>query len=155
MSINLPKLVFSLGICLGAGVVGSFFTFDAISTWYASLNKPFFSPPNFVFGPVWTTLYIMMGISLYLVWTVESKLKKAAMRLFWVQLALNLAWSIVFFGMRNPDLAFVNILLMWVFIFLTIKAFYPISKTASYLLIPYLAWVSFASVLNLAIVILN
>ena len=155
MPVNLFKLLFSVGVCLGAGVLGSVFTFDAIPNWYADLEKPFFSPPNFLFGPVWTTLYIMMGISVYLVWVGKGKLKKAAMRLFWIQLGLNAAWSIVFFGMRNPDLAFVNILFMWAAIFLTIKAFYPISKTASYLLMPYILWVSFASVLNLAIVILN
>ena len=147
---NLPKLIFSIGICLGAGVLGSFFTFSAIPIWYATLNKPSFSPPNWVFGPVWTVLYILMGISLYLVWT-----KKKVPSVFWVQLVLNAAWSIIFFGMKNPVLSLVDIVALWIAIILTIKSFYPISKTAFYLLIPYLLWVSFATILNLSIVLLN
>ena len=147
---NLPKLIFSIGICLGAGVLGSFFTFSAIPIWYATLNKPSFSPPNWVFGPVWTVLYILMGISLYLVWT-----KKKVPSVFWVQLVLNAAWSIIFFGMKNPVLSLVDIVALWIAIILTIKSFYPISKTAFYLLIPYLLWVSFATILYLSIVIVN
>lgn len=149
-SINIPKLVLSIGICLGAGVVGSIFTVTAIPTWYVTLNKPVFSPPNWVFGPVWTILYILMGISLYLVW-----LKKKVPTIFWVQLALNAVWSIIFFGMKNPTLAFIDIIALWVSIVLTIKAFSKINKLAGNLLIPYLIWVSFASFLNLAIVVLN
>ncbi|MDP3733292.1 MAG: TspO/MBR family protein [Candidatus Daviesbacteria bacterium] len=147
---DFPKLLFSIGLCLGAGIVGSFFTFSAIPTWYAALAKPSFSPPNWVFGPVWTILYILMGISLYLVW-----LKKKVPNVFWIQLILNTAWSIIFFGMKNPTLALVDIIALLVAIILTIKSFYKINKLASYLLIPYLAWVSFASILNLMIVVLN
>ncbi|MBI4038125.1 tryptophan-rich sensory protein [Candidatus Daviesbacteria bacterium] len=150
MPINIPKLILAVGVCLGAGGVGSIFTFSSIPTWYVTLNKPFFSPPNWIFGPVWTTLYILMGISLYLVW-----IKNKVPTVFWTQLILNAVWSIIFFGLQNPSLALVDIVALWIAIVLTIKAFYPISKPASYLLIPYLAWVSFASILNLSIVLLN
>lgn len=147
---NLPKLIFSIGICLGAGILGSFFTVSSIPTWYATLNKPFFSPPNWIFAPVWTIIYILMGISLYLVWT-----KRKVPSVFWVQLILNALWSITFFGIRNPALALVDIVALWIAIILTIKAFSKTSKLAANLLYPYLAWVSFATVLNLAIVLLN
>lgn len=147
---SLPKLIFSIGICLGAGFLGSFFTVSAIPTWYQSLNKPFFSPPNWIFAPVWTLLYVLMGYSLYLVW-----IKKAIPTVFWVQLILNGFWSIIFFGMKNPTLALVDIVALWIAIILTIKAFSKINKLSGNLLYPYLAWVSFASLLNLAIVILN
>ncbi|MDO8498562.1 MAG: TspO/MBR family protein [bacterium] len=149
-AIRIPKLILSLGLCLGAGVLGSVFTTSAIPAWYATLNKPVFAPPNSVFAPVWTTLYILMGISLYLVWQ-----KKKVPSVFWVQLVLNTLWSIIFFGLKNPALAFVNIVALWIAIFLTIKSFYKINKLASYLLIPYLLWVTIASLLNLSIIILN
>lgn len=143
------KLILSIGLCLGAGIIGSFFTFSAIPTWYVTLDKPSFSPPNWIFGPVWTLLYILMGISLYRVWT-----NKKVPTVFWVQLILNTLWSIIFFGMRNPTLALVDIAALWIAIVLTIKAFYEINKLAAYLLIPYLLWVSFAIILNLSIVLL-
>lgn len=148
--LNLIKLFLAIVICESAGLIGSLFTFSAIPTWYATLNKPFFSPPNFVFGPVWTTLYFLMGVSLYLVW-----MKKKSLTIFWIQLFFNVTWSLVFFGLKNPLLAFINIIFLWTAIFLTIKHFFRISKLAAYLLVPYLLWVSFASILNLAIVILN
>lgn len=150
MAKDLPKLIFSIGICLGAGILGSFFTVSAIPTWYATLNKPSFSPPNWVFGPVWTALYILMGISLYLVWS-----KRKAPAIFWIQLILNTSWSIIFFGMRNPVWALVNIVALWVVIILTIKAFNKINNLSAKLLYPYLGWVTFATILNLAIVLLN
>lgn len=147
---NIPLLVLSIGLCLGAGILGSFFTFSAIPEWYSTLNKPFFSPPNWIFGPVWTALYILMGISLYLIWQ-----KKKVPLVFWIQLILNAVWSIIFFRLKNPGLAFIDIVVLWIAIILTIKYFYPISKLAGYLLIPYLLWVSFAAILNYAILILN
>ncbi len=147
---NLPLLIFSLGICLGAGVLGSFFTINSIPTWYQTLNKPFFFPPNWIFGPVWTILYILMGYSLYLVW-VKNKVPV----IFWIQLILNAVWSIIFFGFKNPTLALIDIIALWVTIILTIKVFAKINKLSAYLLYPYLAWVLFASILNLAIVLLN
>ena len=150
MPINIPKLFLSIGLCIGAGILGSFFTVSSISTWYVTLNKPFFSPPNWIFAPVWTILYILMGISLYLVWQ-----RKSVHSVFWVQLTSNVAWSIIFFGMKNPTFALVDIVALWVSILLTIKYFYIVSKLAAYLLIPYFLWVSFASILNLMIVLLN
>ena len=150
MSKNVSKIILSIGICLGAGVIGSYFTISSIPTWYATLNKPIFSPPNWVFAPVWTTLYTLMGISLYLVWK-----KKKAPSIFWIQLFLNTTWSIIFFGMRNPALALVDIVVLWVAILITIKSFSKVNRLAGQLLIPYLFWVSFATVLNLAVVILN
>lgn len=130
--------------------MGSFFTISAIPSWYATLSKPFFSPPNWIFGPVWTILYILMGVSLYLVW-----LKKKVPTVFWVQLILNAVWSIIFFGIKNPALALVDIAAFWIAIVLTIKTFYKINKVAGNLLIPYLLWVSFAAFLNYNIWILN
>lgn len=158
MPINIPKLLLSVGVCLGAGIVGSVFTTSSIPTWYQTLNKPFFSPPNWIFAPVWTTLYILMGISLYLFWVKKSpstSLRTSVPAIFWVQLILNVTWSIIFFGFKNPVLAFVNIIALWIAIFLTIKSFHKINKLASNLLLPYLIWVSFATILNLSIVILN
>ena len=139
-----------------AGIIGSVFTFPAIPTWYATLNKPFFSPPNWIFGPVWTALFTLMGIALYLVWQKKTKFKKAAaLRIFTIQLILNTLWSILFFGLQSPALAFIEILFLWAFIALSIKAFYKVSKAAGYLLVPYILWISFATLLNLAIVMLN
>lgn len=155
MSVKIPKLILSIGLCLGAGILGSFFTISAISTWYAALKKPPFSPPNFVFGPVWTTLYGLMGISFYLILISKIKNKTLAMALFIFQLILNSLWSIIFFGLRNIGLAFLELVALWIMIFLTIKTFKKISKIASYLLYPYLIWVTFASVLNFSIWILN
>ncbi|MBU1031875.1 tryptophan-rich sensory protein [Patescibacteria group bacterium] len=158
MPINFGKLILSLALCLGAGFLGSLFTTSSIPTWYATLEKPFFSPPNWIFAPVWTTLYILMGISLYLVWTKKdpsTSLRTEVPTVFWIQLALNALWSIIFFGMKNPLLAFLDILILWIAIFLAIKAFSKINKLAGQLLWPYLAWVSFATILNLSIVILN
>lgn len=151
MSSKILKIFLAIGICLGAGVIGSLFTAPAIPTWYATLNKPFFSPPNWVFGPVWTVLYVLMGISLYLVWGK----KKVNLKWFWVQLFLNTIWSVAFFGLKSPALAFVVIILLWFSIFQTIKTFAKVNKTVSFLLWPYFVWVSFATILNLALVILN
>lgn len=155
--LNFPKLVCSLFICEAAGIIGSFFTVSAIPVWYKTLNKPDFSPPNWVFGPVWTVLYLLMGISLYLVWQkgVKNKKPKGALTLFWVQLALNALWPVVFFGGRSPLGGLVIIGLLLAFILITIARFLPISKTAAMLLMPYLAWVSFATLLNFYIVKLN
>lgn len=149
-------LIFSIGVCLLAGFLGSFFTVSAIPTWYASLNKPFFSPPNWIFAPVWTTLYVLMGISLFIVISNKKQaIKDKAVVIFGLQLFLNFLWSVLFFGMKNPTLALIDIAALWIAIFLTIKSFSKISKLASNLLIPYLLWVTFASLLNLMIVILN
>jgi len=148
--------LFVLG-CEAVGGIGSLFTLDAIPTWYANLNKPFFSPPNWLFGPVWTLLYGLMGISAYLIWRKYQFKKKSI--IFWevfaVQLVLNILWSIMFFGWKLPGLAFIEILAMWYFIVRTIQESSKLDKVASYLLYPYIAWVTFASLLNFAIVVLN
>ncbi|MBI2542979.1 MAG: tryptophan-rich sensory protein [Candidatus Aenigmarchaeota archaeon] len=152
---NISKLAISILICLGVGFLGSVFTTPSIDTWYAALNKPSFSPPNWMFAPVWTILFIMMGVSLYLVWDIRKKNTKKALYLFGVQLSLNLLWSLLFFGLRNPLLASAEIIILWVVILLTIMEFRKFSKTAAYLLIPYIIWVSFAAVLNFTIVFIN
>lgn len=154
---NYLKLLASLGLCFFVAFAGSYVTTPNIDTWYATLNKPFFNPPNWIFGPVWTLLYALMGISLYLVWNKNkyTKKDKLALLVFCIQLFLNFFWSFSFFGLEMPLLAFFVILAMWVAIFYTIVLFKKINKTAAYLLIPYLLWVSFATLLNLFIVILN
>jgi translocator protein len=154
---NFLKLFISILICFTAAGLGTLFTISAIPTWYATLNKPSFSPPNYLFGPVWTILYLLMGISLYLVWKKGFKNKKIkdAIYLFGIQLFLNAIWSPVFFGVHSLLLALVIIVAMWFYIIKTIKAFAKIDKTASYLLYPYLAWVSFASILNFSVWFLN
>ena len=150
------KLVASLSLPFVAGSIGSYFTIPSIDSWYQTLNKPIFSPPDWVFGPAWTILYVLMGISFYLVWSSKSsKNKNQAVKLFLIQLTLNASWSIIFFGLHNPSFAFINIIALWIVIYMTIRAFTTPSKTAAYLLYPYLAWVSFATILNLSIVLLN
>lgn len=155
--IKIFKLLSSILICEVVGILGSVFTFTQITTWYAHLNKPFFSPPNFVFGPVWTALYALMGISIFLIF--EAKIKKNEknflIKLFSLQLILNFLWTLIFFGLHNPLLAYVEIIFLLASIILLIIKFYKYSKTASILLIPYLFWVSFASFLNLFVAILN
>jgi len=149
---SLPKLLLFIAICEGAGLIGSVFTFPAISTWYKFLNKPSFSPPNFLFGPAWITLYFLMGISLYLIW---RKKNKNALVFFWIHLFFNATWSVMFFGLRSPLLGLINILILWVLIVVVIHKFWKINKTAGILLLPYLAWVSFATYLNYSIWLLN
>ncbi|MGA2910774.1 MAG: TspO/MBR family protein [Candidatus Microgenomates bacterium] len=151
------KLIVSVGICLFAGGIGTIFTVSAISAWYAALVKPSFSPPNYLFAPVWTILYILMGISLYLVWKkgVKTKKSREAVYTFCVQLFLNAVWTPVFFGYKNIFLALIIIILMLFFIIKTITLFAKIDKNAAYLLYPYAVWVSFATILNFSVWILN
>jgi translocator protein len=151
------KLLVSMAIPLAVGAVASWATIPAIAGWYAGLNKPSFNPPNYLFGPVWTTLYALMGIALFLVWKSDATaaLKQKAIVLFAVQLTLNFFWSIIFFNAHQPGWALVEIMAMWLFILLTIFAFGRISSLAAWLLVPYICWVSFAAVLNFAIWRLN
>lgn len=151
------KLLVSITLPLLVGMIGSYFTAPAIPEWYAGLNKPALNPPNWIFAPAWTILYILMGVSLFLVWREGNREKRIQMAIvaFVVQLALNATWSIVFFGMQNPGLALINIALLWMGIIYTIILFHKISKPAAYLLIPYLLWTSFATYLNYSIFILN
>ena len=152
---NIDKLIISILLCLFAGFIGSFFTTTAIPTWYATLQKPSFAPPNWIFFPVWTSLFIMMGISLFLVWRKEDENVKTALYIFAAQLVLNVLWSVAFFGLKSPLMGFIEIIVLWIAILATILTFMKISKTASYLLIPYILWVSFAAILNFSIWKLN
>jgi benzodiazapine receptor len=177
---NVLKLIIAVVICELAGSIGSIFTTPAISGWYAMLQKPLLNPPNWVFGPVWITLYALMGISLYLVsknnWQVKNHILEGGQRTwnylserFWtgswqkqnviaifsIQILLNILWSFVFFGLKLPSVAFFEILALWIAILYTIINFYRISKAAAYLLLPYIIWVSFATYLNYMLWILN
>jgi tryptophan-rich sensory protein len=151
------KLVISILICQGAGIIGSFFTRRSIPEWYAYIHKPTFTPPNWVFAPVWTSLFTLMGVAAFLVWRKgqETPGVKAALGIFLLQLALNSLWSIVFFGGRSIAGGLAVIALLWAAILWTIKRFAAISKLAAALLIPYIAWVSFAFILNGALAMLN
>lgn len=150
-------LIGSIIIAQLAGALGTVFTISAIPLWYAQLNKPSFSPPNWIFGPVWTLLYTLMGISAYLVWRKFQfgKKSRSFWHVYWTQLILNSLWSILFFGFKFTGLAFIEILAMWYFICRSIQEGKKLSNWSAYLLYPYLAWVSFATLLNLAIWTLN
>lgn len=154
---NTLKLILSIVICQAAGLIGTVFTLDSIPTWYAALNKPSFNPPNWLFGPVWTILYLMMGISLFIIWKedLKNKVVKSAFTVFMIQLFLNTIWSIVFFGMQSISGGLIIIVLLWIMILITILKFMKISRVAGILLIPYLLWVSFATFLNFSIFKLN
>ncbi|EKE15672.1 MAG: hypothetical protein ACD_11C00115G0012 [uncultured bacterium] len=153
---NTFKLIISLIIPQLAGGLGSFFTIGSVKDWYPVLVKPALNPPSWVFGPVWTTLFLLMGYALYLVWTDESgKSKRLAYWAFGIQLVLNTLWSVIFFGLHSPGGAFVEIIFLWLAIVATIITFAKISKPAAWLLAPYILWVSFAGYLNWAIWTLN
>ena len=151
------KLIVSVVACQLAGVIGSVFTTPAIPTWYAALAKPPFSPPNWLFAPAWITLYLLMGISASLVWRVglDQKQVRTALILFLVQLVLNALWSMAFFGLQSPLGGIIVIVLLWAAILLTILKFFRISTVAGALLVPYIAWVTFAATLNAYIYVLN
>lgn len=166
MIMNTKKFLQLIGFIVlaqTAGIIGSVFTSPNIPTWYATLVKPALNPPSWIFGPVWTTLFVLMGIAAFLVFSackkelpMSEKIKiRIAMGLFVFQLVLNTLWSILFFGMQNPAAAFGEIILLWLAIVATIVAFYRVSKPAAYLLLPYIAWVSFAAYLNYSIWMLN
>jgi benzodiazapine receptor len=146
-------------VCLAAGGIGSAVTAPAIPTWYAGLNKPSFTPPNWLFGPVWTALYIMMAVAAWLVWRKPAGAmplpKSQYLVVFALQLELNVLWSMIFFGLRSPAGAFADIIALWCAIVATIVLFSRVSLWAGALLIPYLAWVSFAAALNFAVWRLN
>ena len=152
-----PKILIAVAICLVIGFLSGFATKSSVDTWYATLNKPIFNPPNWVFAPVWTLLYILMGIAAGIVWSkgLYHKWVKTALYHFLIQLLFNGLWSIVFFGFQSPGFAFVVIIALLVLILLTYKWFKIVNKTAAYLLIPYLAWVTFAMLLNASIWYLN
>lgn len=151
------KIGIAVFVCLAVGGLSGFATADAIQGWYLTLNKPSFNPPNWVFGPAWTTLYILMGIAAGLVWSTgwQEPDVRSALAIFGTQLLLNGLWSIIFFTWQSPLWALIEMLVLLGFILLTIVRFKPISATAAYLLVPYVLWVSFATVLTAAIVYLN
>lgn len=152
-------LIAAILICEMAGVIGSIFTYQSISDWYNTnkLNKPSFTPPSWLFGPVWVALYLLMGISAYLVWEKGAKRKqvKTALSIFGVQLILNIIWSILFFGLRCPLCGFAEIILLWLAIAVTIIRFNKLSRASALLLIPYILWVTFAAILNFYVWRLN
>jgi len=151
------KLVIAIAIPLAIGSLAGFFTASSVNGWYTTLVKPSFNPPNWLFAPVWTSLYIMMGIAFFLIWKSNANdvVKRTAVTLYIIQLALNFCWSFIFFYAQQPGWALVDIILMWIFIFLTIRWFGKISSVSAWLLVPYICWVSFATVLNYAIWTLN
>lgn len=144
------KLIISIVLPLAVGMIGSVFTTPEIGAWYATLERPDIAPPNWVFGPVWTTLYVLMGIAAYLVWnkSLREKGVQVALSLFGIQLALNLAWSIIFFNLHAIGAALAEVIVLWLAILATIVAFGKVSKLAAWLLVPYLAWVTFAAYLT-------
>jgi tryptophan-rich sensory protein len=154
---SILKLAACILICEFAGIIGSVFTYPNITTWYAGIQKPWFNPPNWIFGPAWTILYALMGIALYLVWKkgFEKKESRIALSVFVAQLALNTLWSLLFFGAKNLGLAFAEIIIMWFAILANIILFYRIDRRAGLILVPYILWVSFASLLTYSVWVLN
>jgi len=151
------RLAISLVVPLAAGFIGSLATARSVTTWYTALEKPAFSPPNWIFGPAWTTLYVLMGIALFLVWTKGLAFPgvKAGLILFGIQMGLNALWSIAFFGLRSPLAGLVVIAALWLALVGTIAVFFRIGLAPGLLLVPYILWVSFAGVLNFSIYWLN
>jgi len=154
---DIIKLIISIAACEGAGGIGAIFTTRAIPTWYAGLKKPTFTPPNSVFGPVWITLYLLMGIAVFLVWRegFGQEGVTIAFVIFWAQLVLNILWSVIFFGLKSLFGGMVMILLLWIAILINIITFFGVSPLAGWLLIPYIIWVSIAANLNVQVWKLN
>lgn len=154
---DIIKLVVSIIACQLAGFIGSVFTTPSIPTWYAALQKPAFTPPNWLFAPAWLTLYLLMAIAAFLIWRkgLAQKEVKTALLTFAIQLILNALWSVAFFGLKSPLAGVIVIALLWVAILLTILRFFRLSAAAGVLLLPYILWVSFAAALNIAIWQLN
>ena len=153
---NRLALAFFIALTFGAAFIGSIFTSSSVDSWYRELIKPAWTPPGWIFGPVWTLLYLAMAIAAWLVWRQRAFSNvTAVLLLFAVQLVLNAAWSAVFFGLQNPGLAFLNIVLLWGAIVATMIAFWRIIALAGWLFVPYILWVTFAAALNLAILQMN
>ncbi|MFQ6603408.1 TspO/MBR family protein [Flavobacterium sp. C3NV] len=159
MKLNkITKIVVALIICLMVGYSASIVTRPSVETWYPTIIKPSFNPPNWIFMPVWTLLYILMAVAAGLVWDKikeQNQEVKVALGFFLIQLTLNAIWSYIFFGLKNPMLALIEMALLWLMIYETYLKFTKINKTAGYLLIPYMAWVAFAGILNASIWWLN
>jgi tryptophan-rich sensory protein len=156
LAAELPMLVAFLALCFGVAALGGWWTAESVGTWYKTLRKPSWNPPSWVFGPVWTALYTMMAVAAWLVWRRRREVPvRVPLTLFAVQLALNLAWSGLFFAMRRPDLGVLDIAALWVVLAATTAAFFRVRTLAGALLVPYLLWVSFAAALNVALWRLN
>ncbi len=150
------KLIVSIILPLGLGSIAGIFTAQSIPVWYATLNRPSFNPPNWIFGPVWTTLYILMGISLFLIWKQDvGKARNLAISIFLIQLLLNFGWSFIFFYFNKIGFALVEIILLWISIVIMLVLFYKIKPMAAYINLPYLLWVTFATMLNASYYFLN
>lgn len=152
---NILGLMFIIFVCLCVAVIGAALTATSVTSWYTHINKPSWTPPNWLFGPVWTTLYLMMAIAAWLVWQQNKASREIALKLFGIQLFLNLIWSGLFFTLQNPEIAFFEITVLWLAILATLVAFLRIKLVAGLLLVPYLLWVSYATALNFAIWRLN
>ncbi|MFC1787903.1 TspO/MBR family protein [Patescibacteria group bacterium] len=154
---NYKRLAICLALPQAAGIIGSLFTNPGTSAWYQGLVKPWFNPPGWIFGPVWVSLYVLMGLSAYLIWqqTKKNKMAFKYLNIFWIHLFFNALWSILFFGLESPGLALANILIIWSLILILMIDFWKIKSISTYLLIPYFVWVSFATILNYYIWILN
>lgn len=157
IKINWMKLIVSIAVSEGAGLAGSVFTFQAIPTWYAGLNKPPITPPNWLFSPMWITLYFLMGLALYFVWNkgMGAKGSRLAVTLFFIQLFLNALWSFIFFGLQSLLFGAVEIIFLWFFILATTIEFRDIDRKAGYIMFPYLSWATIATLLNLSILWIN
>jgi len=154
--IQVAKLFVSIILPLSLGAIAGMFTAQSVPEWYATLNRPSFSPPNWIFGPVWTILYILMGISLFLIWKQDvSKERNRAILVFLMQLLLNFGWSFIFFYFHEIGMALVEIILLWMNIVIMLVLFYRIKPIAAYINIPYLLWVTFATLLNASFYLLN
>jgi tryptophan-rich sensory protein len=154
--IGAVKLIISVAVPLAVGFGSSLFIGNSIETWYAALNKPWFTPPNALFAPVWTALYVLMGVALFLVWRApRNRTRDIGIALFAVQLAVSAIWTLAFFGLRNIFNGILTIVPLWILIAATIYQFYKVDKKASYLLLPYIAWVTIATALNVSIYLLN
>jgi benzodiazapine receptor len=150
------KLLASLALPLVLGAIAGLFTAEAVPEWYETLNRPPFNPPNWLFGPVWTTLYILLGISLFLIWKQSaSKERNLAIFVFLLQQALNFGWSFIFFYFNMIGFALIEIILLWISIIIMLVLFYKIKPMAAYINIPYLIWVTFATILNASYYLLN
>lgn len=154
---SVPKLAATVLLCVILGSLGSLVTITGPGSWYASLQKPFFAPPGWVFAPLWITLFVLMGIALYLVWESGPYRREVqiAIDVFGAQFVLNVLWSFLFFGLKSPLLGLLDIIILWWLILATIVTFYRVRKGAAYLLVPYIAWVSIATALNASIYLLN
>ena len=157
MKFNPLALILNIAIPIAIGAVGAWFTLQGVKTWYLTLNKPSFNPPNWIFGPVWTILYIIIGISAYLVWQKRNHIRHfpRTVAIYFIQLILNLLWSFIFFYAHRLEVALFEIIALLIVIMINARVFYKIDKTAGLLFIPYILWVSFATLLTYSIYSLN